>query len=744
MLSVRQVKIAWVLLVVFVFAGCGNTAAETQPVESPATPTLASPEISVTQTPDIEKVAVNFLEAWKNEAYQEMYGMLSPQSQAQISSEEFENLYHDTAVELAVQEMDYEILSTYNDPQNAQVAVNVNYGSVLIEDLRKDLIFKFSLQSGDWRVDWEKSMVFPELEGDLELDLNRQVPARGNIYDREGKIVVGYAEAISLGVTPGQIDREQEEDMLGELARALDIPAGAIKAEYERFGYSYQGYVPFGAVALDKVENRLGILQSYTNNGLLIRSFQGRYYYDKGVSPQAIGYVRWIQENEEDRYRQQGYARDEKVGGQGLEKWGEPYLTGNRGGTLYLVDGEGEIITQIASSPAEPAQEIYTSFEKEFQSDVQNALYGYNGSVVVLEVDTGRVLAMASNPSFDPNAFNHTNFNSSHQLQEYYSPEGRSPFLNRATQGLYPLGSVFKIITMAAGLESGEFQPDDIYDCGYHFNELQGIRLSDWTYEHYLEDDETPPSGKLTLIEGLMRSCNPYFWHIGLDLYNKGLTDAVSEMAEGFGLGSPTGIEFLEEEAGSIPIPGSEVDATNLAIGQGSMTVTPLQVAQFVAALGNGGTLYRPQIVEDIRTAGGESVRAFEPEPVGELPISAATAQALKTAMVEVVENPRGTAWHRFRGLQIPIAGKTGTAESGSGEPHAWFAGYTMANNENKPDIAVVVIAENAGEGSEVAAPIFRRVVSLYFDQYYPLYPWESEFGVWATPEPEEESNGNN
>jgi len=740
---VRNWMIGWVLLFLVFLPGCGDLPSETQSVDPAATPTLAAPEISITQTPDIENVAARFLEAWKNESYQEMYGMLSPQSQSAISSEEFEDFYHGAAVELAIQDLEYEILSTYNDPQNAQVAVHVNYGSVLIEELEKDLIFKFSLQNGEWRVDWAKSMIFPELEGDLELDLNRQVPNRGNIYDRDGKIVVGYTEAISLGVTPAQIDSEQEEDMLGELARALDTPAGAIRAEYEPFGANYQGYVPFGAVALEKVENRLGILESYTNNGLLIRSFQGRYYYDKGVSPQAIGYVRWIQESEEDRYRRLGYARDEKVGGQGLEKWGEPYLSGNRGGTLYLVDGEGEIITQIASSPAEPAQEIYTTFEKEFQSDVQDALYGYNGAVVVLEIDTGRVLAMASKPSFDPNAFNHTNFNSSHQLQEYYSSDRKSPFLNRSTQGLYPMGSVFKIVTMAAGLESGEFQPDDIYDCGYHFNELQGIQLSDWTYEHYLEDDETPPSGKLTLIEGLMRSCNPYFWHIGLDLYNKGLTDAVSEMAEGFGLGSPTGIEFLEEEAGTIPVPASEVDATNLAIGQGSMQVTPLQVAQLIAALGNGGTLYRPQIVEDIRTAGGESVRTFEPDPVGELPISTATAQALKTAMVQVVENPRGTAWHRFRGLQIPIAGKTGTSESGSGEPHAWFAGYTMVDNENKSDIAVVVIAENAGEGSEVAAPIFRRVVSLYFDQYYPLYPWESEFGVWATPEPTENSNGN-
>ena len=741
----KKILFSVIVGLVVLLGGCAQPAAE--PVEPEVTPTetLVSPEISRTQTPDVEGAAAAFLDGWRAGDYQVMYGLLSPESQLEISQEEFVELYRNVSVELALQDLGYEILSTYNDPRNAQVAVKIDYGSILIEDLGRDVILKFKLENGDWKVDWSKSMIFPELSGDHELDLTRQVPTRGNIYDREGKVIVGYSEAVSLGVTPSQIDPEQEEEMLSELSRALDTPAGAIKAEYEPFGPNYQGYVPFGAVAMGKVEGRLGILESYTNNGLLLRTFDGRFYYQQGVSPQAIGYVRWIQENEEDKYRRQGYARDEKVGGQGLEKWGEPYLSGDRGGTLYLVDGEGEIITQIASSPAKPAQEIYTTFEKGFQADVQDALYGYNGSVVVLEVDTGRVLAMASNPSFDPNAFNHTNFNSSYQLQEYYSPEGRSPFLNRATQGLYPLGSVFKIITMAAGLESGEFQPSDVYDCGYHFTEVQGIRLDDWTYDHYLEDDETQPSGKLTLVEGLMRSCNPYFWHIGLDLYEKGLTDAVKEMANGFGLGNPTGIQFLEEEAGNIPLPETEIDATNLAIGQGQMQVTPLQVAQFIAALGNGGTLYRPQIVEDIRSSSGESVLSFSPEEVGELPISESTASAIRNGMIQVVENPRGTAYYRFRGLtdQIPIAGKTGTAESGSGEAHAWFAGYTMVENENKPDIAVVVIAENAGEGSEVAAPIFRRVVELYYDQYLRLYPWESEIGVWATPEPTETPNGN-
>jgi len=432
-----------------------------------------------------------------------------------------------------------------------------------------------------------------------------------------------------------------------------------------------------------------------------------------------------------------GYARDEKIGDQGVERWGEPYLTGTRGGTLFVLDENDNVVTQLTSVAAEPAQEIYTTIDKDFQLAVQAAMSGYYGAIVVLEQDTGRILAMASAPSFDPNIFNPYNYNSTQQLQEMYNNQS-SPLLNRATQGLYPLGSVFKIITTAAALESGEYVPEDSYYCGYHFNELGDRELHDWTWDHFQEDGETPPSGELTLPEGLMRSCNPWFWHIGLDLYRKGMTDVISEMALGFGLGSEAGIEALVEETGNIPFPQSEVDATNLAIGQGDTQVTPLQVAQFIAALGNGGTLYRPQIIESIQTLSGEEIYSFEKDALGELPISQDTMDIIKSALIEVVENPRGTASHRFRGLQIPVAGKTGTAESGSWLPHAWFVGYTSANDENRPDIAVVVIAENAGEGSDIAAPIFRRVVELYFDQYLRFYPWEAKIGVWATPAPEE------
>ncbi len=726
------------LFILVSLVGCNKSSSEaTQTEEFTPTPGLATPVVQTTQTPDVEITAVDFLNSWKESDFQAMYELLNPASQALISEEEFSQQYHDFAVELALETLDYRILSSFIDPTQAQVAISVDYNSRLIDDLSREIILMLALAEGEWKIEWSKALIFPELEGENQLQLTRIVPSRGNIYDRDGSVIVAYAEAVSLGITPSQIKSKEEENLLEELGRDLDIPPEVIAAMYEDFPPDVDWYIPLGAISMDTIEGRLGILQSYTTTGLLLRTFDGRYYFSGGIAPQSIGYVRWIQEAEEDDYRILGYSRDEKVGGQGLESWGEPYLSGDRGGILYVVDGEGEILSQLARAEAGPASEIYTTIEKEFQLEVQKAMYGYNGAIVVLELDTGRVLAMVSNPHFDPNAFNSYYFNSNFLLQEYYKTDRKSPFLNRATQGLYPLGSVFKIITMAAGLESGEFQAGDKYDCGYFFEELGGVTLTDWTYDHFLEDDETPPSGVLTLTEGLMRSCNPYFWHIGLDLYRKGLTDAVSEMAKGFGLGSLTGIGTIEEEAGNIPLPQSELDATNFAIGQGDTLVTPLQVAQFIAALGNGGTIYRPQFVESIRTSGGEEIFSFEPQAVSELPISNTNLNIIKNAMVQVVDNPRGTANHRIRGLQISVAGKTGTAESGSGEAHAWFAGYTNNQNENKPDIAVVVIAENAGEGSDVAAPIFRRVVELYFNQVLRYYPWEAEIGVWYVPDPE-------
>jgi penicillin-binding protein 2 len=213
-----------------------------------------------------------------------------------------------------------------------------------------------------------------------------------------------------------------------------------------------------------------------------------------------------------------------------------------------------------------------------------------------------------------------------------------------------------------------------------------------------------------------MRSCNPYFWHIGLDLYNYDRKDDIAKMARAFGLGSRTGIGQVEEASGQITDPVTDINAVNQAIGQGDMQVTPLQVARYMAAIANGGTLYRPQLVEKIQPVEGGPKLVFRPEATGTLPVRTENLEIVSEALKMVTQNSRGTARFNLRGLQFDVAGKTGTAESGSGKSHAWFAGYTLNESDTgQPEIAIAVIVENIGEGSDYAVPIFRAMVETYY-----------------------------
>jgi penicillin-binding protein 2 len=283
---------------------------------------------------------------------------------------------------------------------------------------------------------------------------------------------------------------------------------------------------------------------------------------------------------------------------------------------------------------------------------------------------------------------------------------------------------------MSAALESNLYTPDSRYYCDSYFKELPGEPLKDWTV-----DKELPPSGDLTLTGGLMRSCNPWFYHLGLDIFRQKGAKFLSDLARGFGLGEATGIEQVAEDPGNIPDPKTDGDAVQLAIGQGETLVTPLQVANFVAAIGNGGMLYRPQLIDTITSSTGVTTYTFSPQKTGTLPIKQETLTAVQDAMRLVVKANNGTAHFALQGLNIPIYGKTGTAQNSTGKPHAWFTGYTQTGRKDKPDIAVAVLVENSGEGSEIAAPIFRRILEVYyFGRPLKLYPWESAFGVTRTP----------
>jgi penicillin-binding protein 2 len=720
------------LLLVLLLSACGP-----KPVPEVIAPTatipageLPAPQVSVTRTPDPVSTVEAFMESWKLEDYAVMYQLLAPASRDAIMQEIFIKRNQDAAVSMTLKSLDYEIHSALTNPRTAQVAYRVTYHTNLMDDIQRDILMNLALDNGRWGVLWEDALILPELSGGNTLALDVKAPARGNIYDRDGNVMVAQTEAVALGINPGGIPDGKDGRLLVELSRLTGKTTDAIAAMYQKAGADW--YVAVGEASAQQVEERYDILSGI--GGLVMTNYSGRYYYDGGTAPHVTGYVLSISPEELDDYKRRGYLGDEKVGAAGLEKWGEDDLTGGRGASLYVVDPQGQIVTRLSQVAATPANSIYTTLEADLQLEAQKAIDGFSGAIVILERDTGRVLAMASSPGFDPNLFEPSNENSNWLLNAIFLSD-KQPLLNRATQTGYPLGSLFKVITLAAALESGLFTPDSVYECGYEFTELPGFTLYDWTYEKGVS-----PSGTLTLPEGLMRSCNPYFYHIGLELYRQNRPNDVSNMARAFGLDAATGVDAVAEATGSINDPTNEGDAVQMAIGQGTMLVTPLQAANFVAALGNGGILHRPQIIEKVVESNGNEKMSFEPEVIGELPISEENMQVIRDAMRSVVANPRGTAYRVFTGLDIPVYGKTGTASTSGGQnSHAWFGGYTDAGNADRPDIAVVVIAEFAGEGSDIAAPIFRRAVEVYFyGKPVRLYPWESSFYVTSTPAPTE------
>ena len=726
-MKINHFKFPWQILVtaLLVLTACSNGA---QPTIEPGGE-LPSPIVQTTQLPDVSLTVLEYLEKWNQQDYSGMYAMLAPTSRDAISEADFVKTYTDVALNMTLREIEYGILTTLVNPTSAKVGYQVSFKTSLFGDIIRHMEMGLLADHGKWWIQWESGLIMPELSGGKKLALSLTSPTRGDIYDNDGNIIAAEAEAVAIGVVPDEIADDQVGNLAGILTVMTGIPSNMIRDTIERGGGSY---IPLGEVSAQTYNRYANYLNSFT--GVAVNPYTSRYYYDGGIAPQVIGYLLSISPEQYEDYRRKGYAGDEKVGAAGIEKWGEEYLKGKPAGDLYVVNADGSYDTLISKTDPKPPSMIYTTLDKDLQILVQKALYGFSGAIVVLEVDTGRVLAMASSPSFDPNYFNPQNYNSQWALQDLVNDHAR-PLWNRAAQSAYPLGSVFKLVTAAAALESGLYTPDSRYECTSQYTELPGFVGNDWTF-----DKKKPPSGNLTLVQGIMRSCNPWFYHLGLDLYRQKGATYLSDWAREFGLGEATGIGAVAEEVGQINDPTTEGAAVQMGIGQGDMLVSPLQAANMVAAIANGGTLYRPQIIEKITSVDGAVLKQFEPEVLHKVPVSQETLQALKDGMELVVRDQRGTAYTRFTGLRTPIFGKTGTATTSIEDPHSWFAGFTDANNPQKPDIAVAVILENAGDGSVYAAPVFRRVIEAYFTgEISRYYWWETDYYVTRTPEPDTE-----
>lgn len=688
-------------------------------------------------TPTIEKVpdpnatASAYLDAWANLDYETMYNMLTTLSRDSITYEDFEGRYLNVTLEVVLVDVDYEILQNIVTPTQAQVAFRTVLYSSLVGPIETQTQMNLHLEDGAWKVVWDETMILPELAGGNRLSMETIWPTRGIIYDKDGDTLAANIRAVALSVIPTAIEDDQRDRVLSIMQAVSGISTGYWNQVIfdEDNPYVIPLYeIPYST--FEQYENRIG--NNY--NAMGATAYNTRLDYIGSAGGHSVGWVGAIPVEDVQFWAERGYPSGAQIGRSGIEAWAEEMLAGKPSADLYVVTPQNLILSRLASRDTVPSQSVYSTLDDQVQLWAELSLQGFDGAAVVLERDSGRVLAIASSPSFDPN---YADLNNPNSLWGTYFPDTEGYFFNRATQGQYPPGSIFKVITTAAALESGRYLPTDVLECGHHWNGPDGVELDDWTFEK-----GRAPSGNLTLVQGIMRSCNIWFYQIGYSLYSNGEVDAVAEMARGFGLGQPTGIDVFPEEAGQITNPDEQVDSIQLGsqpwylatvqgIGQSDTLITPLQAAVYTAAIGNGGTLYRPQMIERVENTAGESTFSFTPVVNGTLPISDSTLAAIREGMLLVTQNSSGTAYNTFANRSIRVYGKTGTAQtSETTGPHAWFIGFTDEQDENLPDIAIAVLVEYQGDGSEFAAPIFRRLMEVYFyGQPNSVFPWETRIG---------------
>ena len=664
-------------------------------------------EPTVTPTPVLpgpEEVALGFLESWERTDYKGMYALLSPPAQAEITQAEFAQYYHDVATEITMTALETQLVSLLQDGPQGQAAYRLIMDTLLVGRIETDNLMSLSYADGRWGVNWSPGLIFRELEDGNILRMFRHAPSRGNIYDRSGTGLAVEDQAVTVGVVPGQI--EDEDKLLAELSWILGLWAASIKEKYALARPDW--YVPIGDLSFEASQAHYSTLTSLP--GVVLRDKWVRAYRHGGLAAHLLGYMGRIEQDEQAEWVAKGYSGDEMVGKAGLERWGDPYLAGRRGGTLVVLTPTGRQLVTIKEQPAVQSRSIYSTLDRRLQQVVEATLGDERGAIVALDPNTGQILAMASRPTFDPNMFV-TGIDSG-QWQVLANDASR-PLVNRATQGTYPPGSVFKIVTMAAALEEGGLTPGSTFDC---LGIWYGLG-KDWPKTCWLERGH----GQVNLVQALTVSCDITFYELGKHLYELDPT-LLPRYARLFGLGAPIGVGTTDEVAGLVPDHDWKIaelgeawfmgDSVNLAIGQGYLLVTPLQVATMVASVGNGGTLYRPQLVLRVAASSEEPEQVFEPQELGRLPMKPETLSAIREGLLGAATSPEGTAYRAFKGMAIAVAGKTGTAENPYGDPHAWFAGYAPADH---PQIAVVVLVENGGEGSQVAAPLFRQVVEAFF-----------------------------
>ena len=553
---------------------------------------------------------------------------------------------------------------------------------------------------------------------------------RGVIMDRRGRVMVDNEINFNVYIVPRHFPAEAFPKLKKYLElddeQSRHIRKKIIEAPGERRAFSLLA-VP--AITWDQ-RARLETNAFELPGVRVLTEWKRRYPYGN-LSAHSLGYINEVSRAEIRRLR--GYRIGDKIGRFGIERQWEYYLRGKPGFERFIVDVRGrrqkdKRLLRLLGPPSKRRQRPRTgsnlvlTLDLDLQRIVESSLRWHPaGAAVVVEVNTGRILAMASKPAFDP-AMLSSRLTQEQARQLYDNPY--HPMLDKTVMGSYFPGSTFKVITAIAALEERLANTHEYIFCkGYHeYGRKSAFRC-------------TSTHGPMHFHSAIVRSCNIYFYTLGKRV---GM-NRLSRYARDFGLGTPTRLGLNGERGGFIPtkawyaknMPGGfRIGHTlNASVGQGNVTTTPLQLTMLYAAIANGGKLYLPQIVERMETSGGKTLRRYPPVLRRRVQVSDRTLRLVKAGLRGVVSEVGGTA-HEAWGGRIPAAGKTGTAQVIKRdkktrdprdwwrfEDHAWFAAYAPYD---KPEIALVVLVEHGGSAGKVAAPIAMRIIRDYFAKVRP------------------------
>jgi penicillin-binding protein 2 len=554
---------------------------------------------------------------------------------------------------------------------------------------------------------------------------------RGNILDRKERKMVTNRPSFNMVLV--REDSNDVDTLIKELAQALNLDMSALW-EKLREAEGKPRHVPIRLIE-DIDWATLAYVENHNHDfpGIRIETTPARVYHYENVAAHAIGYLGEISKKELAARDSKVYSGGDLIGKMGLERLHEKDLRGEKGSSSSEVNARGFEQQLLKNVAPLPGNDIQLTLDASLQQVAEDLMDGGDkaGAVVAMEVKTGRMLVLASNPVLPLNHFvggiSHENWNA---LLE----NSKHPLINKVVQAMYPPGSTYKMMTAMAGLATGVITPETVFYCPGHYY-FGKRRYHCWKRGGH---------GAVDLKRAISESCDVYFYQVGL----RAGVDNLAKMANKFGLGVKSGIEMEHEKSGLTPTKAwkrkrynqkwQEGETLSVAIGQGFNLVTPLQICLMTSTIANGGTQYKPQIIEKITDPDGHVISQFKPIITSQLGGERIFLKQIRAGMKEVVQGKRGTA-RKVRIKGMTIAGKTGTAQvvrlkqykhlkeediPYKYRDHAWFTSYAPADD---PEIAVTVLVEHGLHGGSGAGPVARAIMAEYFAERLALAAEEEQ-----------------